>query len=337
MARDLSIFSDYHSKENSLTNYCGLLMKLIYRESPVRFEELLTSLITTDIDIIVGPTFAQQTKMEESIPDLAITQQSFSILFETKTSDWFYEDQIKRHITSINPSADYKILFLLSNFENHNWDVRFQKELAKAKKHGIILQPLTFEDFVKTLDVVCTSDYLKNLLEEFKLYLDRNELLPKWRYLLDVVNCTGTMHEINQEVYMCPESGGAYSHRRAKYFGPYGAKAVETIFEIKAVVVVGKGQAEAIVKWKNEDVKDDKLIKEALNKLNQWKSRIEENKLTSLQVFLLENGETTKFVKDTAGGMYQSKKYFWDIGIECKNSKDLALKLNGRFWTEFSS
>jgi hypothetical protein len=336
MARDLSIFADYHSKENSLTNYCGLLMKLIYRESPVRFEELLTSLITTDIDIIVGPTFAQQTKMEESIPDLAITQQSFSILFETKTSDWFYEDQIKRHITSINPSADYKILFLLSNFENHNWDMRFQKELAKAKKHGIILQPLTFEDFVKTLDVVCTSDYLKNLLEEFKLYLDRNELLPKWRYLLDVVNCTGTMHEINQEVYMCPDSGGAYSHRRAKYFGPYASKSVDTIFEIKAIVVVGKGQNESTVKWKNEDIKDDKLIKEAISKLNQWQARVDENKSTALQVFLLQNGENTKFTKDTAGGMYQSKKYFWDIAVDCKNSRELATKLKDRLWTEFS-
>jgi hypothetical protein len=337
MGREISIFADYHQKENSLTNYCGLLMKLIYEDSPRRFEELLTTLIKTDTNVIIGPTFTQQTKKIESIPDLAITQKSFSVFFETKTTDWFYEAQIIRHIAGFNQSADDKILFLLSNFENDNLDEQFKKEIAKAKKGKIILQPLTFEDFVGSLEQVCTSEYLKNLLEEFKIYLDRNELLPKWKYLLDVVSCSGTINEINQNVYMCPDTGGAYSHRRAKYFGAYASKEVADIFEIKAIVVIEKGQSEARIKWKNVLAQNNELLKEAITKLKMWQGRIEENKSVPLQVFLLDKRAKTKFIKETSGGMYQSKKYFWDIATDCEDSKELADKLIGRTWGEFDN
>src|SRR5690554_8184097 len=74
MGREISLFADYHKKENSLTNYCGLLMKMLYEDSPRKFEELLATLLKTDTNIIVGPTFTQQTKTVKSIPDLAITR-----------------------------------------------------------------------------------------------------------------------------------------------------------------------------------------------------------------------------------------------------------------------
>jgi hypothetical protein len=335
MGREISLFADYHQKENSLTNYCGLLMKILYEDSPRKFEELLATLLKTDTNIIVGPTFTQQTKTVKSIPDLAITQKSFSVFFETKTTDWFYEDQINRHIAGFNQTADDKILFLLSNFENDNLEEQFDKEIKEAKKHKIILQPLTFEDFVGSLEQVCNSEYLRNLLDEFKLYLDRNGRLPKWKYLLDVVSCSGTLAEIEQGVYMCPDTGGAYSHRRAKYFGPYSSKKVADIFEINAIVVIEKNLGEAKIKWKNKNIKDETLIEQARQKLQNWQWRIDENKSVSLQVFLLDNRQETNFVKETSGGMLQSKKYFWDIATDCKNSQELAEKLMDKNWGEY--
>lgn len=335
MGREISLFADYHQKENSLTNYCGLLMKMLYEDSPRRFEELLATLLKTDTNIIVGPTFTQQTKAEKSIPDLAITQKSFSVFFETKTTDWFYEDQINRHIAGFNQTADDKILFLLSNFENDNLEEQFQKEIAEAKKNKIILQPLSFEDFIGSLEQVCNTEYLKNLLDEFKIYLDRNGRLPKWKYLLDVVSCSGTLNEIEQGVYMCPDTGGAYSHRRAKYFGAYASKRVAEIFEIKAIVVIEKNLSDAKIKWKNETIKDETLIEQAKQKMQIWQWRIDENKSVPLQVFLLDNREETNFVKETSGGMLQSKKYFWDIAVDCKNSKELADKLRDKNWGDY--
>lgn len=335
MGREISLFADYHQKENSLTNYCGLLMKMLYEDSPRKFEELLATLLKTDTNIIVGPTFTQQTKTVKSIPDLAITQKSFSVFFETKTTDWFYEDQINRHIAGFNQTADDKILFLLSNFENDNLEEQFAKEIKEAKKHKIILQPLTFEDFVGSLEEVCNSEYLRSLLDEFKLYLDRNGRLPKWKYLLDVVSCSGTLAEIEKGVYMCPDTGGAYSHRRAKYFGPYSSKKVADIFEINAIVVIEKNLGEAKIKWKNKDIKDETLIEQARQKLQNWQWRIDENKSVPLQVFLLDNKQETNFVKETSGGMLQSKKYFWDIATDCKNSQELAEKLRDKNWGDY--
>lgn len=335
MGREISLFADYHQKENSLTNYCGLLMKLLYEDSPKKFEELLATLLKTDTNIIVGPTFTQQTKTVKSIPDLAITQKSFSIFFETKTNDWFYEDQIKRHIGGFNETDDDKILFLLSNFENDNLEENFEKEIKEAKKHKIIIQPLTFEDLIGSLEQVCNSEYLKNLLDEFKLYLDRNGRLPKWKYLLDVVSCSGTLDEIEQGVYMCPDTGGAYSHRRAKYFGPYASKKVSDIFEISAIVAIEKNLGDAKIKWNNSKRKDQVLIELAKAKLKNWEWRIEENKSFPLQVFLLDNRQKTNFIKETSGGMLQSKKYFWDIALDCKNSHELAEKLRNRNWGDF--
>ncbi len=335
MGREISLFADYHQKENSLTNYCGLLMKMLYEDSPRKFEELLATLLKTDTNIIVGPTFTQQTKTAKSIPDLAITQKSFSVFFETKTTDWFYEDQINRHIAGFNETADDKILFLLSNFENDNLEKQFAREIKEAKKHKIILQPLTFEDFVGSLEQVCNSEYLRNLLDEFKLYLDRNGRLPKWKYLLDVVSCSGTLAEIEQGVYMCPDTGGAYSHRRAKYFGPYSSKKVADIFEINAIVVIEKNLGEAKIKWKNKNIKDETLIEQARQKLQNWQWRIDENKSVPLQVFLLDNKQETNFVKETSGGMLQSKKYFWDIATDCKNSQELAEKLRDKNWGDY--
>lgn len=335
MGREISLFADYHQKENSLTNYCGLLMKMLYEDSPKKFEELLATLLKTDTNIIVGPTFTQQTKTVKSIPDLAITQKSFSVFFETKTTDWFYEDQINRHIAGFNQTADDKILFLLSNFENDNLEEQFDTQIKEAKKHKIILQPITFEDFVGSLEQVCNSEYLRTLLDEFKLYLDRNNYLPKWKYLLDVVSCSGTLEEIEQGVYMCPDTGGAYSHRRAKYFGPYSNKKVSDIFEISAIVVIEKNLGDAKIKWRNKNIKNEILIEQAKQKLQNWQWRIDENKSVPLQVFLLENRQETNFIKETSGGMLQSKKYFWDIATDCKNSQELAEKLRDKNWGDY--
>jgi hypothetical protein len=295
-------------------------MKMIYEESPKRFQELLAALIQGDVDLQVGPVFTQQTKEKESIPDLSISQQSFSIFFETKLSNWFYSDQIQRHLEGFHQQNEVKILFLLSNFDTDEPEQQFEKSIEKAKANGVILQPLSFESFVDALESVANTDYLSNVLDDFRLYLDRSNLLPKWKYLLDVVSCGGTMHEVNAGAYMCPDTGGAYRHQRAKFLGPYAHKKVETIFEIKAIVTVEKNLAGAEVKWNNTHEPEDSLKQEAMDQLKLWESRVNENKSVALQVFLLANPAKTLFRKQSRGGMMQSKKYFWDIALDCDTS-----------------
>jgi hypothetical protein len=336
MSREISLFADYHRQENSLTNYCGLVLKLLYEENPKSFEEVLVSLLSDDINLTVGPSFTQQTKSEKSIPDLAIHQRSFSIYFETKLDDWFYTEQLERHISALKDKSVVSMLFALSNFETDDLQKRFKIEIDKARKSGVIFEAITFEDFVGALESVQSSDRFKNTLADFVLYLDRNERLPKWKHLLDVVNSGQTLDEIKRGVYMCPDTGGAYSHRRAKYFGPYADKKVSVIFEIDAVVTIERNLGDGRVNWKNVDAADVELIAVAKSKLEESEAwRIEENEKLPLQVFLLSHPVETDFQKDTSGGMYQSKKYFWDIAKGCNDSKDLANRLKGKKWSEF--
>jgi hypothetical protein len=335
VGREVSLFADYHNTENSVTNYCGLALKLLYREHPDSFAEVITSLVSDEINLTIGPVFRQQTKKAVSIPDLSITQRAFAIFFETKLTDWFYLDQIRRHMEGFAEKGDLKILFLLSNFESDDLGERFANECKQAKKHGIVLQPISFEDFVGTLESVKSSDAFKAILEEFKVYLDRNGHLPKWKGLLDVVSCKSTLNEISAGAYMCPDTGGAYSHRRAKFFGPYARKRVAAIHEIRALVVVGIKQEDCSVRWKNVAEPDSTLKEQALATIPKWDYRIKENAETPLQVFLLGPGHETDFRKSTSGGMWQSKKYFWNIAEDCKTADELASKLRGKTWEEY--
>lgn len=158
----------------------------------------------------------------------------------------------------------------------------------------------------------------------------------RWKYALEVVNCKTTMHEIDDNTYMCPDTGGAYSHQRMKYFGPYINKSVNRIFEIDAIVVIERNLGKGFVKCKNKSILDNSaLIQLAKDKISRWDYRIDENKERALQVFLLSGEADTNFGKRSKGGMYGAKKYFWDIAENVSNSHELAKKLNGKAWSDF--
>ncbi len=334
MGKEISLFNDYHIKENILSNHCGVILKLLYEENPRSFEEVISTL--TSQDFVINPSFQQQVKKSTSIPDIVIEQKSFSIYFETKTFDWFYNDQIDRHLSGFKKGNDYNILFLLANFEIDDLEERFKYQIVKAKnEHEITLSPISFEQLIGVLETVESSEEFKAFLIEFRDFLERNDYLPTWKYLLDVVNCSSTIHEVHDnDVYMCPDTGGMYKHQRALYFGGYKDKNVKYIHEIKALIVVEKGGKEAFVKWKNIDTPDNELIKEAKSKIDRFGYRITEVNERNLQVFLLQNRQEANFKKNSDGGLYGSKKYFRNIArkYNAKNSIDLAEKLKDITW-----
>jgi hypothetical protein len=156
-----------------------------------------------------------------------------------------------------------------------------------------------------------------------------------WENLLDVVNCSRSMRRISKGVYACPVTGSAYTHRRARYFGAYENKAVSWLFEIKAVVTVGRDLSSSQVNWKNVDIGDESLRQEAIQKIKMDNHLMTEIAKQSLQVFLLENPARTSFYKSTKGGMLGSKQYFPGIAEGCGNSKDLAERLRNKRWSDF--
>lgn len=341
MGRELSLFADYSSKENRITNYCGLILKILYNENPEAFEQVINKMIQVNKSIKVSPIFTQQERQAQSVPDLCINQRSFSIFFETKISDWFYTKQIENHLQGLNnQKSDVNILFLLSNFETDDYQSRFDKESKIAEKYNVILQPVSFEDLLDALNlgILNFSNTFVDMLSEFKSFLDRAGLLPNWKYLLDVVNCGSTLNEIDLGMYACPNSGGSYSHNRAKYFGVYSQKNVKSISEIRAVVIVHKGGTSGEIKWKNSDEDNNLLISEAIGKLNQCEQwRVDEVQRYDLQVFLLGDRHATNFYKPSKGGMMGSKKYFWNIPKEIVNASQLSQYLKDKSWDEFNT
>lgn len=335
MGREISLFNDYHIKENILSNHCGVILKLLYEENPRSFEEVISTL--TSQDFMISPSFQQQIKRKESVPDIVIEQKSFTLFFETKIFDWFYDNQIERHLNGFKKNTTYNILFLLANFEDDNIEAKFEKQIKEAKeKFDITLSPISFEQLLGVLETVETSDNYKKYLVEFRGFLERNNYLPTWKYMLDIVNCASTIDEVhNHNVYMCPDTGGKYKHSRALFFGGYKSKNVKYIHEIKALIVIEQGGKNGYVIWKNfEKLEDKALIKEAKEKISLFEYRKDEINERNIQVFLLQNPHEVNFRKSSSGGLYSSKKYLRNIAREynAKNSMELSEKLKDKTW-----
>lgn len=338
MGREISIFSDYHQKENNLTNHCGVLFRQIYRESPKQFEELIVSLLPESTSLRVGPVFSQQDKKEFSVPDLLICQEAFSLFFETKIGAWFHEKQLAGHIAQLAKTPGSKVLFCLANSEDDSSKKEFKRLVQQARKLDVIVQFLTFEDLLGQVRELKLSNPLSDTIDEFEQYLDRNDLLPRWRHLLDVVNCGKTMDEIEAGAYMCPNRGGPFSHARARFLGTYQNKAVRSIHEIDALVACGPGGKSFRLQWNNCNDSEAAVLSRA----GKMISRISHLHITDLQsgglqIFLLGAKAPTNFIKDTVGGLMGSHIYFWNITkrLGTESVAEMAKQLQGRNWSDY--
>ncbi len=70
MDRPITLFSGYSQKENRVTNYCLLILRMLYEENPKYLGEVLSTLAPEDIGDKVGVEFRQQEKKKSSIPDV---------------------------------------------------------------------------------------------------------------------------------------------------------------------------------------------------------------------------------------------------------------------------
>lgn len=337
-SRQLSYFTDYHSGENSVTNYCGLMMKMVYDDSPIKFENLINDLLAPlGKSIEVGVRFNQQVKKEYSTPDLCISQKSFDIFFENKLSDWFHDGQLDGHLEALG-NADINLLVLLCpDFKTETIKAVDNKNalLSKKTNNKTYVICIRYEELVDLLSKYCTTDFLSVQFEEFLSFLDRNSLLHTWKDTLDVVNCAGSIDKIEAGVYLCNDTKGAYSHKRTKFFGAYKDKAVKFISHIDAVISVGSTaeNADCKIKWKNVDKKDEELKDQAEKFVQRYCQDWDPN--TPIQVFLLSKTVPVDFKKSTPGGLFGSKLYFDGIAKGCNSTDDLAKIINGKEWSDF--
>lgn len=186
-----------------------------------------------------------------------------------------------------------------------------------------MLATLTYEVLLDAIESVCQTDAMVSMVTEFRQFLDESDLLPRWRILLDVVNCSNSPNELAADAFFCPNTGGSYSHRRARWFGAYAEKEVFSIHEIDAVAVVGKGGGTdgTSIKWKNNRQDDSQLVEKAIKLVNRF--RPHQTNDVALLVFLLGAKATTHFRKTSSGGI-RSKYYFYDKRFDTDSVMQVA-------------
>jgi hypothetical protein len=333
MGKPITLFSGYSQAENRMTNYCLLMLRMLYEENPKFLAEVLSTLVGEDLGQRIGVEFRQQEKQRGSTPDGLIVQQAFTIYLETKNFDWFYDAQLQRHLDGLHAaSPGLKVLIALANFESDH-DDRFavvRALCAERYDRQIAFKQVSFEDFIQALRLDHLPKNLADAVEDLKSYLDEQGLLPSWKRWLDVVNCAGLPDDILvRGVYMCPATGGSYNHSRCRFFGMYRGKRVEQVAEIEAMVDV-EGDHKATVRWKNTDAADKQLIERARSKVAE--ARPGEY---PTRVLLLGQLYETDFRKDSPGGMRGSKQYFDVGGIDAGDAQALAKALRGRSWSDY--
>ena len=331
--RPITLFSGYDQKENRVTNYAILLLRMLYQESPAYLDEALADLTGGQTEGRVGVQFRQQDRRATSVPDAVVFQQPFTLFVETKNTDWFSDDQLERHLAGLAEEPGLKVLLALSRFDDLAAD-RFDhvQRVCETEYGGdLAFAPVSFEQFAEAVRRPGLPKRLSVAIDEFEAFLDESGLLPRWPRQLDVCNCGQAFHEQAEHgVYLCPAAGGAYTHQRSRYFGAYRDKAVRLVGEIEAVVDLEPGEAGASVYYTNVGAPEAELVARAREK----RAATRPDAGYAHRVFLLGDLYPTDFQKRTPGGMMGSKQYFDVGGLDVDGAQDLARALDGLAWAD---
>lgn len=333
MGKEISLFSRYSSGENRTTNYCLLMFRLLYEENPIFFSDLMEGLVgEEEVSNAVGVEFEQQGRYGDSVPDGIITQSSLTIFIEAKEGGSFSDSQLRRHADALDgQSGGVKLLLCLGKFETESRpqldDIR---EYCRSDLDGrVSFVDASYEELLSSLELEGLPKNLQEIAEEFRDYLDQEDLLSSWQHRLDVVNCAKWPEGVIEDrIYMCPATGGAYSHKRSRYFGMYKDKAAQYVAEIQAVVDL-RDDEDPQFKWKNRDVEDEALLERARSARARRRGADE----SATRVFLLGKLHDTDFQKRTEGGMIGSKQYFDISELDVQDAEELAEAVRGEPWS----
>ena len=226
-------FQRYHEKENVATANTMLLLSRLYSYSSDKFFRFLKSEYFSDSfnpEII----FTLQEKSVDSIPDATITQESFKIVVETKMSDWFYEDQLLRHLNSFSDEK-YKVMITLApELMEEGKKAEFEEKLKaynEKQTHPVIHINTTFEDMANAIsDILDDRDYeMQDVLSDYLNYCYTDGLIPvsdSWKYLRMQLAGTTLDFNVSAGVYYDNAERGFRAH---DFLGLYKNKSVRAV------------------------------------------------------------------------------------------------------------
>lgn len=295
-------FQRYHEKENVATANTMLLLSRLYSYSSDKFFRLLKSEFFSD-SFEPEIVFNLQEKSVDSVPDATITQEGFKIVVETKMSDWFYSEQLMKHLKSFGDEK-YKVIITLApelmakdkmaDFERH------LKEYNSEQLHKVIHINTTFELLAKAVqNVIDDRDYeMQEVLDDYLNYCYNEGLIPvsdSWKYMRMQLARTTFDFNIKEDMYYDRAERGFRAH---DYLGLYKNKSVRAIGKICARITAV--ETENGIKYKAElgDLTEERKAK-ILLAIQDGDSHGYDLKTVEHRYFFVEKFYETDFQKIT--------------------------------------
>ena len=240
-------FQRYHAKENVATANTMLLLSRLYSYSPDKFFKFFKLLNSKYLSEIFNPEliFTLQEKSIDSIPDATITQESFKIVVETKMSDWFYEDQLMRHLNSFKNESCKIIITLAPELMAEDKKENFEKTLKEynqKQNSPVIHINTTFETIANSIgEILDERDYeIQAILNDYWEYCYKDGLISvsdAWKYMR--MQLAGVTFDFNIESNIYYDNAER-SFREHNILGLYKNKSVRAIGKIIGIYAPNK-------------------------------------------------------------------------------------------------
>ena len=233
-------FQRYHEKENVATANTMLLLSRLYSFSSEKFFRLLKTEFFSD-SFEPEIVFNLQEKSVDSIPDATITQESFKIVVETKMSDWFYSDQLVRHLKSFSDEK-YKVMITLAPVlmnQDKKRDFEEQlKEYNSTQTYPVMHINTTFEELANAIqEVIDDRDYeMQDVLDDYLNYCYKDKLIivsDSWKRMRVQLAGTTFNFNVSENLYYDNIDRGFSAH---DYLGLYKEKSVRAIGKVIAII-----------------------------------------------------------------------------------------------------
>ncbi|MEC1158099.1 hypothetical protein [Cytobacillus horneckiae] len=233
-------FQRYHEKENVATANTMLLLSRLYSYSSDKFFRFLKSEFFSD-SFEPEIVFNLQEKSVESIPDATITQESFKIVVETKMSDWFYTDQLLRHLKSFSDEK-YKVMITLApELMKSEKKIEFEEHLKAynaSQTYPVMHVNTTFEEIIDAIrDVIDDRDYeMQEVLDDYLNYCYNDKLIivsDSWKRMRVQLAGITFNFNVSENLYYDNIERGFSAH---DYLGLYKEKSVRAVGKISAII-----------------------------------------------------------------------------------------------------
>ena len=330
-------FQRYHEKENVATANTMLLLSRLYQYSSDKFFRFLKSEFLSDAfepEIV----FNLQEKSVGSMPDATITQESFKIVVETKMSDWFYTDQLLRHLKSFGDEK-YKVMITLApelmNPEKKKEFEEHLKEYNATQTYPVMHVNTVFERIVDAIrDVIDDRDYeMQEVLDDYLNYCYNDKLIivsDSWKRMRVQLAGTTFNFNVSENLYYDNIERGFSAH---DYLGLYKEKSVRAIGKIKAIITAVTTEDGIEYKAELGELTDDRK--------QQICKAIEDGKnygyvLTGERYFFVDKFYETDFKKITPRAPMGTRVFDLSQVLETENlpeTQEIAEILKTKTWS----